>query len=96
MLQLNERINLCSKFDEGTEISDAVSSLVTAARVLNGLADKHNAQLALIAAEKVITDYVEWLRYDSGDYDLYQELDNDVFVAFSGGARKLTKEEFYG
>ncbi len=95
-MKLNERINLCSQFDEGTEISDAVSSLVIAARTLNGLSDQHNAQLALIAAEKVIADYVEWLRFDNGDYGLYQEIDEEVFVAFSGGAKKLTEDEFYG
>lgn len=91
-----ERIALCAKFaqHEGTEIGDAVGNLATGARILNGLSDDHHMELVLLAMENICRLHITWLRDESPDYETYEEMPKDVFAYFTGGARKLTRQEW--
>lgn len=92
-------IDLYYAFEEGSELTDAVHSLLGAANVLNGLGMYYEVDVVLVLAKKLITDYLElehftgvvegtisWADYDGLDARLFTEL---------LGETKLTKEAFY-
>lgn len=91
-----KRIEMCSKFSEGSEIEDAVICLIDAARTLYGIGDTTNLQLALIAAESLIEDYIKFLRFEYKDWESYNWLDDEMFTFYTGGAKKLTEAEYTG
>jgi hypothetical protein len=60
MINTFEIIPIFERFDEGTEITDAVQALVSAANTLYGINRTHEAKLAIVLAENLIVDYMEW------------------------------------
>ena len=94
----NHRLEMCAAVGEmeGTEIGDAISSLVNAARVLRGLEDDFHAESALLLAENLSRQHVkDWVWSRCCDWEEYEACDPDVFAHFTGGAKKLTEEEFH-
>jgi hypothetical protein len=91
-----ERIEFCKKLaaNEGTEIGDAIKHLAYAASILNGISNDYETHISLLMAENLCRQHIEWLRSGAPDYEFYNEMPDDVFSHFSGGAKKLTEEEW--
>lgn len=84
------------RFNEGTEIEDAVQFLLSAADVLNGLSADHELALTLLTAEKLMRDYMDFARNRGVDWEEYQEIDAELYTYLLGGAQKLTEEQYRG
>lgn len=87
------RLLMCEEFSEGSEIGDAVSALVSAASILYGISDYHNAQLALLAAENICENYIS-LVISGSDYEEYVAYSDKLFEHFMG-MKKCSKEEYW-
>lgn len=87
------RLKMCEDFQEGTEIEDAVQNLILAARTLHGINYKHDAELALLTAENVCRQFVDWLTEGCADWSIYSDFPDEVFEYFSG-QKKLSKTKF--
>ncbi len=95
MKTFEERIKLCNEVYEGCEIEDAIKLITEAARILHAFED-YDCQILLITAERLCKKFVQdvLVQIDC-DYDEYLELcSEEAYSYFTGGARKLTKEEF--
>jgi len=73
---------------EGTELGDGISNLCHAVSNLGGIGCDHEAQIALLLAEKLCREYVEYLRKGNAP-DEYDEISIEVFKHFTGGANKI-------
>lgn len=91
-----EKLTLYRKFDEGTEISDAIHLLIRAALVLNGISADHELGLVMLTIEKMIRDYMEMGRARNLDWEDYKEIDPELYSFVLGGANKLSIEQFQG
>jgi hypothetical protein len=93
--EFDRRIEMCNGVNEGTEIENIVKNLTRTARMLYAF-ENHYCQIVLVIAEKLCTDYIkDCILSRQCDWDEYNESCSDeVFAHFSGGAKKLTKEEF--
>lgn len=90
------RLEMCKKFaiTEGTEIGDIVSKLAEAAIMLWAFED-YDCQIVLITAERMCNNYCkDFLMGRQCDWEEYESWDSEVYSHFTGGARKLTQEEF--
>lgn len=72
---------------EGTELGDGITSLCCASATLSGINCDHEADIALILAEKLCREFVQYLR-DGNDPDQYKAISDEVFKHFTGGAEK--------
>jgi len=95
--EFNHRIEMCNGVHEGSEIEDIIKNLTKTARMLHAFED-HYCQIVLVIAEKLCTEYVKdvlWTR--QCDWEEYCEgCSDEVYAHFTGGAKKLTQEEFKG
>jgi hypothetical protein len=89
-----EKLDLYSRFDEGTELGDGVRGLIPATQVLNGIGCDHEVALVVLVIEKLIRDYMEMARARQFDWDEYSSIDAELYAYMLGGARKLTEEEY--
>lgn len=87
-----ERIDFYQKFNEESELGDAVGAILSGASILGGLGDENNAQLALVIVENLIKEYIEWAKKE-GDYWMYEEINDDIYRHFTNGANKMTESE---
>ncbi len=94
-MDTRERINLCKKFShaEDSEIGEAVGALAKAASILNGLADEHSTQLALITAEDICRRHLRNFDLEAPDYETYEEMPTDVYKYFTK-KDKLTEDQW--
>ena len=93
ILNFTEKHELFSKFYEGSELGDAVSGLLDSAWSLSTMNYDDEATAVLKIAENLIKDHVHYLIYESGDWDLYSEFDDDVYLYITG-KEKVSKEKF--
>lgn len=93
-MKTSEKIEFYSKFNEETELTDAVSLLLRACRVLNGISADHELQLVLLTVEKLIRDEMEYARTRQIEWEQYDEINPELYSYFLGGATKLTEEEY--
>lgn len=93
-MKLRERLEICEKFVEGSEIGDCVTAMCRAIRQLLGISADHEAELVLLACEHMCRNYVDYLRTNKDDYEEYRDFPVEVFKYFTGGANKLTEEEY--
>lgn len=89
------RLAMCEAFEEGCELEDAVKSLTTAASILHAFDDFHSEMILLIT-EDLCRGHIEG-HLLSGDcvWEEYNDYNPEVYAHFTGGAKKLTEEEFY-
>lgn len=81
--EFTHRIEMCHKFNEGTELQDGVCSLLSAAGVLYGINDVHHAELALMNAEDIIRNYILYIQTESS-VEEYQKFPDDLYQYFTG------------
>ena len=87
-----DQIDLFESFDEGTELTDGISLLLSGISILKGINYDFEVELILLVIKKMLTDYctfcnsnVLWDDYDRINSDLYKYL---------MGCEKLSKDEF--
>lgn len=87
-----DRIEMCDRFMDRTELGDAVENLLCAANILLGIGFDYEAEISLLTAENLIrtslsydVDTDSWEEYEKIDEVLYEHLFKD---------KKMTKEEF--
>lgn len=92
-------IDLYYAFEEGSELTDAVHTLLASANVLNGLGMYYEVDVVLVLVKKLITDYLELEHFMGAvegtiDWTTYDALDARLFTELLGET-KLTKEAFH-
>jgi hypothetical protein len=90
----DHRLAMCEAFVEGSEVGDAVTALTRCVRMLAGSFGFHETQHVLLVTEKICEDYVEYLRSGCDDFEEYDQFPIEVFKHFTGGAGKLSEEEY--
>lgn len=94
IMAFKERLELCKRFNEGTETTDFILSLVEAADHTSRYGASYDAEIVLLIAERNIKEYIEWV-FREGEYYDYQQLDADILRIYYGGCQKvLTEEQF--
>ncbi len=93
--EFDRRIEMCNGVHEGTEIEDIIKNLTRTARMLHAFED-YDCQILLVIAERMCSEYIrEEILCRHCDWDTYVECCSDeVFAHFTGGAKKVTKEQF--
>lgn len=87
------RLAMCSAVNEGSELGDAIRAFCHAASAARSASADMHQEMALLLAEELCRDHVNWLRHQ-GEWEEYNECHPDVYAHFTRGARKLSKEEF--
>ena len=87
------KINLYRRFNEGSELGDAVGALLDAASTMDGLGMDHETQLSLVIVEKIILDYYKLGSERGLPWFLYDEIDAKLYHKFIG-ERKMSKKEY--
>ncbi len=90
------RVDMCRRVREGSELGDAIDSLLNAVEILRGIGDEFEIELVLILTEKLCRDHITYLQAGYGHWEEYDEIPEDVFCHFTGAERKLTYKEFHG
>jgi hypothetical protein len=93
-MNCQEKIDLYRRFDEGTELSDAVSSLLDAAFTLDGLSAEHECQLTILTVEKLIRDYMYQAQSAELFWHDYEKIDEELYCRMLGVERKMTQMEY--
>jgi hypothetical protein len=91
------RLAMCEKvaINEGTELGDILTALNQAARSLRAFNDIYS-EMVLLISEKLCTEYIkDYIWAKQCDWEEYDECNPEVYAHFTGGARKLTYEEFH-
>ncbi len=88
------RLKMCRSVHEGSELEDIIQQLCYAANGLHAFED-HLSEIVLLIAEKLCTEFVkqEYL-YRQAEWEEYDQLDPVVYAHFTGGAQKLSQEEY--
>ncbi len=89
-----DKYELYEKFNEGSELGDAVSALLNAGHTLSGIGCDHELALVTLTVEKLMRDYMEMARNREFDWEEYEDINENLYAYLLGGARKLTKEEY--
>lgn len=93
-MNINDQIELYYRFNEGTELEDAVQSLTLAASTLSGINQDDKAEIILIIVRMLISEYIDYLRFSCLSWEDYKVIDDELFKYITGGANKLTKDEY--
>jgi len=94
MMTRQEKIEFYSRFEEGSELGDAVGALLDGASTLNGLGETELAvDLILLAVEKTIKDYFALGKSAEMDWYEYGEIDAELYENIMG-TPKLTEVEY--
>lgn len=90
------RIEMCRRcaVTEGAETGDAITHLTKAATILYNVADEHHSQLALLTAENLCQEHIKWLLHTNEEFDIYNEIELDVYTYFTGRNQKLTEDQW--
>lgn len=95
-MTFNERLEMCKNVEEGCELGELFTSLHGSVRAALSASDDFTAELLLVILENIIRTYVrdillsrycDWEEYKYGATP-------EAFTYFSGGAKKMTEEEF--
>lgn len=93
-MNCQEKIDFYRRFDEYTELSDAVSSLLNAAFTLDGLGAEHECQLTILTVEKLIRDYMVSAQLAELFWHDYEKIDEELYCRMLNVERKMTKSEY--
>ena len=93
-MNISKKIQLYERFNEGTELEDAVKKLLQAASILNGISADHELSLVMLVVEKLIRDYMAEARNRNVEWEEYEEIDPELYSFMLGGAQKLTRAQY--
>lgn len=95
MKDLLSQIDVLESFNEGCELTDAVQSLLCAARTLTGIATESQAKEVIEIVENLITDYIDFLeaKGDEEAYGWYLDIPDKLYKTLYL-SDKLSEKEF--